>query len=105
MTPLAGYLLLSALLFSVGLAGALTRRTLTASLAAALAYFAFQVVAQAIWGPALPAVHPPPGATALRVRPRRAGPSRRSRGSPTPRRVRCQLALAPRGRTLLRPHD
>jgi NAD(P)H-quinone oxidoreductase subunit 5 len=35
--------------------GALTRRTVTASLAAALAYFTFQVIAQAIWGPALPA--------------------------------------------------
>ncbi|WP_128514275.1 proton-conducting transporter transmembrane domain-containing protein [Tabrizicola thermarum] len=35
--------------------GALTRRTLTASLAAALAYFGFQVVAQAVWGPSLPA--------------------------------------------------
>jgi NADH:ubiquinone oxidoreductase subunit 5 (subunit L)/multisubunit Na+/H+ antiporter MnhA subunit len=34
--------------------GALTRRTVAASLAAALAYFGFQVVAQAIWGPALP---------------------------------------------------
>jgi NAD(P)H-quinone oxidoreductase subunit 5 len=40
--------------------GALTRRTLTASLAAALAYFGFQVVAQAVWGPSLPA--PLPGA-------------------------------------------
>jgi NAD(P)H-quinone oxidoreductase subunit 5 len=36
--------------------GALTRRTVMASLAAALAYFSFQVVAQHIWGPALPAV-------------------------------------------------
>ncbi len=34
---------------------ALTRRTVAASLAAALAYFSFQVVAQAIWGPSLPA--------------------------------------------------
>ncbi len=41
--------------------GALTRRTLTASLAAALAYFGFQVVAQAVWGPSLPAA-PEPGA-------------------------------------------
>jgi NAD(P)H-quinone oxidoreductase subunit 5 len=39
--------------------GALTRRTLTASLAAALAYFGFQVVAQAVWGPALPAAPVP----------------------------------------------
>jgi len=42
--------------------GALTRRTLTASLAAALAYFGFQVVAQAVWGPTLPS---PPVAGAL----------------------------------------
>lgn len=35
--------------------GALTRRTVTASLAAALAYFTFQVLAQAVWGPSLPA--------------------------------------------------
>ncbi|MDX5349419.1 MAG: oxidoreductase, partial [Paracoccaceae bacterium] len=35
--------------------GALTRRTVAASLAAALAYFSFQVVAQVIWGPSLPA--------------------------------------------------
>ena len=41
--------------------GALTRRTLTASLGAALAYFGFQVVAQAVWGPTLPAA-PVPGA-------------------------------------------
>jgi NADH:ubiquinone oxidoreductase subunit 5 (subunit L)/multisubunit Na+/H+ antiporter MnhA subunit len=41
--------------------GALTRRTLAASLAAALAYFGFQVVAQAVWGPSLPAA-PVPGA-------------------------------------------
>lgn len=34
--------------------GALTRRTLGASIAAALAYFTFQVLAQAIWGPSLP---------------------------------------------------
>lgn len=34
--------------------GALTRRTVAASLAAALAYFSFQVVAQVIWGPSLP---------------------------------------------------
>ena len=36
--------------------GALTRRTVAASLGAALAYFTFQVLAQAIWGPALPPV-------------------------------------------------
>lgn len=36
--------------------GALTRRTVLASLGAALAYFSFQVVAQHIWGPSLPAV-------------------------------------------------
>lgn len=36
--------------------GALTRRTVAASLAAALAYFFFQVVAQHVWGPSLPAV-------------------------------------------------
>lgn len=35
--------------------GALTRRTGAASVAAALAYFGFQVVAQAIWGAHLPA--------------------------------------------------
>jgi NAD(P)H-quinone oxidoreductase subunit 5 len=35
--------------------GALTRRTAAASLGAALAYFGFQVLAQAIWGPVLPA--------------------------------------------------
>jgi NAD(P)H-quinone oxidoreductase subunit 5 len=35
--------------------GALTRRTAAASLGAALAYFGFQLGAQAIWGPALPA--------------------------------------------------
>ncbi|WP_135449797.1 proton-conducting transporter transmembrane domain-containing protein [Tabrizicola caldifontis] len=35
--------------------GALTRRTVAASLAAALAYFSFQVLAQAVWGPSLPA--------------------------------------------------
>lgn len=40
--------------------GALTVRTVTASLAAALAYFGFQVGAQAVWGPALPAA-PIPG--------------------------------------------
>ncbi|WP_371135203.1 proton-conducting transporter membrane subunit [Tabrizicola sp.] len=34
---------------------ALTRRTVAASLGAALAYFTFQVLAQAIWGPFLPA--------------------------------------------------
>jgi len=40
--------------------GALTVRTVRASLAAALAYFGFQVVAQAIWGPTLPPA-PAPG--------------------------------------------
>ncbi|NKX45703.1 proton-conducting transporter membrane subunit [Roseicyclus persicicus] len=35
---------------------ALTRKTATASLAAALAYFAFQQVARAVWGPHLPEV-------------------------------------------------
>jgi NAD(P)H-quinone oxidoreductase subunit 5 len=35
--------------------GALTRRTVNASLAAALAYFGFQLLAQAVWGPHLPA--------------------------------------------------
>ena len=33
---------------------ALTRRTVAASLAAALAYFSFQVAAEALWGPSLP---------------------------------------------------
>ncbi len=33
---------------------ALTQRTVAASFATALAYFAFQVIAQAIWGPSLP---------------------------------------------------
>ncbi|MBS1303684.1 proton-conducting transporter membrane subunit [Loktanella sp. SALINAS62] len=42
--------------------GALTRLTVGASLATALAYFGFHVTAQAIWGPALP---PPPVAGAL----------------------------------------
>jgi NADH:ubiquinone oxidoreductase subunit 5 (subunit L)/multisubunit Na+/H+ antiporter MnhA subunit len=36
--------------------GALTRRTAQASVAAALGYFAFQVAAQAVWGPSLPPV-------------------------------------------------
>lgn len=36
--------------------GALTRRTAAASLAATLAYFTFQVLAQSIWGPSVPAV-------------------------------------------------
>jgi NADH:ubiquinone oxidoreductase subunit 5 (subunit L)/multisubunit Na+/H+ antiporter MnhA subunit len=36
--------------------GALTQRTVAASLGAALAYFTFQVAAQAIWGPSLPPV-------------------------------------------------
>lgn len=40
--------------------GALTRRTVLASLGATLAYFGFQVLAQAIWGPFLPAA-PAPG--------------------------------------------
>lgn len=35
--------------------GALTQRTMAASAAAALAYFGFQVLAQTIWGPSLPA--------------------------------------------------
>jgi NAD(P)H-quinone oxidoreductase subunit 5 len=35
--------------------GALTRRTAAAALAATLAYFGFQVLAQAVWGPSLPA--------------------------------------------------
>lgn len=39
---------------------ALTRRTVAASLAVALAYFGFQLVAQAVWGPILPAA-PTPG--------------------------------------------
>ncbi|NBZ86023.1 proton-conducting transporter transmembrane domain-containing protein [Stagnihabitans tardus] len=34
--------------------GALTRRTLAASFAAALAYFGFQVLAEMLWGPVLP---------------------------------------------------
>lgn len=38
----------------------LTKRTALASLGAALAYFAFQAAAQAIWGPAMPAA-PTPG--------------------------------------------
>ena len=42
--------------------GALTRRTVGASLAAALAYFSFQVLAQIVWGPMLP---PAPTAGAL----------------------------------------
>ena len=40
--------------------GALAQRTMGASLLAALAYFGFQVLAQAVWGPSLPAV-PAPG--------------------------------------------
>ncbi len=36
--------------------GALTRRTVAASIAAALAYFSFQVVAQAVWGRSVPDV-------------------------------------------------
>jgi NAD(P)H-quinone oxidoreductase subunit 5 len=38
----------------------LTKRTVTASLAAAIAYFFFQAVAEAVWGPGLPAA-PDPG--------------------------------------------
>ncbi|MEM9576361.1 MAG: proton-conducting transporter membrane subunit [Pseudomonadota bacterium] len=38
----------------------LTKRTVTASLMATLAYFSFQAMAQAIWGPSLPAA-PTPG--------------------------------------------
>ena len=41
--------------------GALTRRTVAASVAAALAYFSLQVAAQALWGGVLPAA-PVPGA-------------------------------------------
>tara|TARA_R110002020_G_scaffold456466_2_gene672949 strand:- start:4263 stop:5807 length:1545 start_codon:yes stop_codon:yes gene_type:complete len=40
--------------------GALTRRTVAASVGAALAYFGFQVLAQTIWSPSLPAA-PVPG--------------------------------------------
>jgi NADH:ubiquinone oxidoreductase subunit 5 (subunit L)/multisubunit Na+/H+ antiporter MnhA subunit len=40
--------------------GALTLRTIRASLAAALAYFTFQLGAQAVWGPSLPPA-PTPG--------------------------------------------
>ncbi|WP_425092198.1 proton-conducting transporter membrane subunit [Tropicimonas sp. S265A] len=40
---------------------ALTKRTALASLAAAIAYFSFQAVAEAVWGPALP-TPPAPGA-------------------------------------------
>ncbi|PPB80934.1 NAD(P)H-quinone oxidoreductase subunit 5 [Albidovulum inexpectatum] len=47
-----------AYLVAQGLAGAapaaLTRRTVTASVAAAFGYFGFQVAAQALWGPHLP---------------------------------------------------
>ena len=39
---------------------ALTKRTVAASLAAAVAYFSFQAIAEAIWGPGLPAA-PTPG--------------------------------------------
>jgi NADH:ubiquinone oxidoreductase subunit 5 (subunit L)/multisubunit Na+/H+ antiporter MnhA subunit len=35
--------------------GALTQRTVAASVATALAYFGFQVIAETIWGPSLPA--------------------------------------------------
>jgi NAD(P)H-quinone oxidoreductase subunit 5 len=41
--------------------GALTRRTALASLGTAIAYFTFQVIAQQVWGPWLPAA-PIPGA-------------------------------------------
>jgi NADH:ubiquinone oxidoreductase subunit 5 (subunit L)/multisubunit Na+/H+ antiporter MnhA subunit len=41
--------------------GALTRRTALASLGTAVAYFTFQVIAQQVWGPWLPAA-PVPGA-------------------------------------------
>jgi NAD(P)H-quinone oxidoreductase subunit 5 len=53
-----------AYLVAQGLAGrapaALTTRTVTAALAAAIGYFSFQTIAQAIWGPLLPAA-PMPG--------------------------------------------
>jgi NAD(P)H-quinone oxidoreductase subunit 5 len=52
-----------AYLVAQGLADAapaqLTKRTLMASAAAAVAYFAFQAAAQAIWGPSLPAASDP----------------------------------------------
>jgi NAD(P)H-quinone oxidoreductase subunit 5 len=52
-----------AYLVAQGLAGrapaALTTRTITAALAAAVGYFSFQTLAQAIWGPLLPAAPMP----------------------------------------------
>jgi NAD(P)H-quinone oxidoreductase subunit 5 len=52
-----------AYLVAQGLAGrapaALTTRTITAALAAAVGYFSFQTIAQAIWGPLLPAAPVP----------------------------------------------
>jgi NAD(P)H-quinone oxidoreductase subunit 5 len=55
-----------AYLVAQGLAGrapaALTTRTISAALAAAIGYFAFQTIAQGIWGPLLPAA---PAPTAL----------------------------------------
>jgi NAD(P)H-quinone oxidoreductase subunit 5 len=52
-----------AYLVAQGLAGrapaALTTRTITAALAAAVGYFSFQTLAQAIWGPLLPAAPAP----------------------------------------------
>jgi len=52
-----------AYLVAQGLAGrapaALTTRTITAALAAAIGYFSFQTLAQAIWGPLLPAAPMP----------------------------------------------
>lgn len=53
------YLVAQGLAYAVP--AALTRRTAVASLAAAVAYFGFQVVAGALWGPYLPAA-PVPGA-------------------------------------------
>jgi NAD(P)H-quinone oxidoreductase subunit 5 len=52
-----------AYLVAQGLAGrapaALTTRTITAAIAAAIGYFSFQSIAQAIWGPLLPAAPMP----------------------------------------------
>ncbi|MBU7579853.1 MAG: oxidoreductase, partial [Porphyrobacter sp.] len=52
-----------AYLVAQGLAGrapaALTTRTISAALAAAIGYFSFQTIAQAIWGPLLPAAPQP----------------------------------------------
>ena len=64
----------------------LTRRTVAASLGAALAYFTFQVLAQAIWGPALPPVPvagPRTGKLSAAGEDRRCRPARRPRGSRT----------------------